>query len=461
MKKNIILIFGLVLLGLNSACSLDPTLADRDSVDVPNETTMRQMIDGVYGQMVDYRFLGRNTIIAGEVRADNVFSNGNSNRFVFMSSMNLLSTHADVAETFQYGYKSMANANVLINSDLSSIEGNEANKFHMLAEAYAVRALIHFEILKLYGQQYVSAGSNLGITYAKEFKGTTIELPRGTVAQNEQDLYSDINDAISYFTQAQGSQYGSSKTIMTLDAAYALKSRVGTYFKNYTVALEGSTPIVDKYTITPKNGVVDYWAASTPGAASIFELARSGTENQGINGISNIYRGGSYGDIQVFNNLIDDAGFEADDVRASENMIDFEGTRLRNMGKYPSSGTELGTDNIKIFRIEEVVLNHAEALLGSNPAEAKVYLNKIPQNRGASDYGAATLENILSERRKELMFEGFRFHDLARHGLGIRDIDPTSLNNHGVIPAGDNKFAMPIPQREIDANSESIQNPGY
>lgn len=461
MKKNIILIFGLVLLGLTSACSLDPTLADRDSVDIPNENTMRQMIDGVYGQMVDYRFLGRNTIIAGEVRADNVFANSNSGRFVSMSSMNLLSTHADVAETFQYGYKSLANANIIINNDLASIEGSEANKFHILAEAYALRALIHFELLKLYGQQYISGGSNLGITYAKEFKGATIDIPRGTVSENEQDLYADINQAISYFSQAQNSEFSSSKLIMTLDAAYALKSRVGTYFKNYTVALEGSTPIVDKYSITPENDVVDYWAATTPGAASIFELARSGSENQGINSISHIYRGTSYGDIQVFDNLIADAGFEANDVRASTDMIDFEGTRLRNMGKYPSTGTELGTDNIKIFRIEEIVLNHAEALLNSNTAEALEYLNKIPQNRGASAYSAATLDNILAERRKELMFEGFRFHDLARHGLGIRDIDPTSLNNHGEIPAGDHRFAMPIPQRELDANSASVQNPGY
>lgn len=467
MKKNIIIIIcGLALLGLSSSCSIEPTLADRDAVDLVDENTMRHMVDGAYNQMVDYRFLGRNTIIAGEVRSDNMYSMGNSNRFVPMSKMELLPTHADVDEIFKYGYKTLANTNFLINSEFDEVDGDEANKHHTIAEAYTIRALVHFELLKLYGQQYISAGDNLGISYIKEYKGEDLNIPRGSVESNKDDLYNDIDNALTHFTQAAGSEYSSTRVYLTEDAAYALKSRIATYFKDYGPALDASSQIVDEYTVTPADKVVEYWEQTTPGAASIFELAQSNTpaESQSINGITNIYRFGSYGDVVAFNNLLEDAEFEPTDVRASTDMIDTEGTGnyLRNVGKYPTIGTGLGSDNIKVFRIEEVVLNHAEALLETGDAgTALTYLNKITQNREATDYAAATIENILKERRKELLFEGFRFHDLARHGLDIKDMDPTSLNNHGLVPAGDNKFAMPIPRAEVDANRETTQNPGY
>src|SRR5699024_8002629 len=144
-------------------------------------------------------------------------------------------------------------------------------------------------------------------------------------------------------------------------------------------------------------------------------------------------------------------------------MIDYkqEG-ELRNMGKYPDEDN--GSDNIKVFRIEEVILNHAEALLNgsdSKPDKALEYLNEIPKNRNASLYDDATIDNILKERRKELLFEGFRFHDLSRHGLDVRDMDSSTPNNHGNVSAGSYRYAMPIPEKEINTNSNTEQNQMY
>lgn len=462
MKKNIIIVFGLALLGLNTGCSLEPTLADRDDTSVTLESKMRQIMDGSYSQMVDYRFFGRNTIIAGEIRSDNMYSNNQSNRFGAMSQMNLTESSGDVSDLFKYGYRGISNANTLINSDFESAEGDIANKHHIIGEAYTTRALLHFELLKLFGQQYVAAGSDLGITYTKEFKAEDLALPRGSVADNKADLYSDIEKAIEHFTLGESSEYANSKIKLTLDAAYALKSRMGIYFNDYSAALAASEKIVDSYVITPEDEVVEYWSNSNPGKASIFELYRDGTESDGNNSISNIYNAGSYGDVVAFRNLIVDAGFEPDDVRASAAMItDTIDGNLRNIGKYGTIGEDMGSDNIKMFRIEEVVLNHAEALHETNPGEALTYLNMITEARGATAYTAATLDNILKERRKELMFEGHRFHDLARTGNDIQQPDDNIPWAHGLVPSGDNKFAMPIPRAEINANPNTVQNPGY
>lgn len=461
MKKNIIIVLGLAVLGLNTGCSLEPTLADSDDTSITLESKMRNLMNGSYNHMVDYRFFGRNTIIAGEVRSDNMYSKANSNRFPNMSQMSLTPTTGDVDDLFKYGYRGISNANALIHSDYESAVGDISDKHHIIGEAYATRALLHFELLKLFGQQYVAAGSDLGITYTKEYKAENLQIPRGTVAENKADLYSDLEKAIEHFILGENSAYSNNKTYLTLDAAYALKSRIGIYFNDYSVALDASEKIVDNYTITPEDQVVKYWSSEEVGNASIFELFRSTTETDGNNSISNIYNGTAYGDVVAFNSLIADAEFEPDDVRASAEMINTVGGFLRNVGKYGSMGEKIGSDNIKMFRIEEVVLNHAEALHETDPGQALTYLNMITDARGATAYTAATLDNILKERRKELMFEGHRFHDLARTGNDIEQPDEDVAWAHGLIPAGDYRFAMPIPRAEIDANRETTQNPGY
>lgn len=463
MKKNIIAIFSMALVLFMSSCEMEPTLADVQALDeIHNIDALEQMIDGAYVSMSDYRYLGRNMIVAGEVRADNVYANGSSGRFTRWSTMNILNTDADVTDLMRLAYSSIANPNIIIGTNMDEIDGEDVEKHHIYGESYLIRAYAHFDLVRVFGQRY-SEGNDLGISYIKEYKGPK-DVARSSVADNIADIKDDIISAISHFQQGQASSRASSKTNFNLDAAYALQSRVGTYFKEYGYAFEGSTKIVDKYPVTPKDDFVAYWEQQTPPPASIMELYQdTNVNNAGINGIANIYRGNSYGDLPGLDDLLERAEFDVEnDVRASAEMIGPHSRHdVRNLGKWPSKGTELGQDNLKLFRVEEIVLNHAEALAnGAGSGDPLTYLNKIPSNRGAANYSSASMENILKERRKELLFEGFRFFDLARTGNNIPDAGAPQ-NNHGEVEAGSFKFAFPIPQREIDSNKEAVQNPRY
>jgi hypothetical protein len=64
------------------------------------------------------------------------------------------------------------------------------------------------------------------------------------------------------------------------------------------------------------------------------------------------------------------------------------------------------------------------------------------------------------ERRKELMFEGFRFDDLMRSGSDII-YHGTLENELGTLTYPNNKFAYPVPADELNANSNVTQNTGY
>lgn len=462
MKKYSLLIW-VVTIALFSACSkdsLEPTLADDVLAgEILDENQMRQFVDGSYNIMANYRYWGRNVIIAGEVRADNVFANNNSGRFITMGANNLTERTGDVTDIFQYAYGSLANANIVIATNPENVTSEDPGYVdHMMGEAYAIRALIHFDLLRMFGQQHVAGQGglgSLGVSYMFQFQGEELYAPRSTVEETRDFIYQDL-DAAAALMDAQYND--GNKVSITTFAVNAIKSRVATYFRQYDIARAACEEVIGNFTITPEDNVVASWSSSEVPAASIFELAQNDIDNNGNNSVANIYRGPSYGDIQVLDNFVENAEFGPDDVRASADMIGVADGGVRNLGKYPSMG--VFSDNIKIIRYEEVVLNYAEALVETNPALALTHLNSIPLNRGGTVYAAATYENILKERRKELAFEGFRFDDLARFNMDIPVIDAIS-QTHGGPAYGSDNYAMPIPIQERNNNPFTDQNKGY
>ena len=167
-----------------------------------------------------------------------------------------------------------------------------------------------------------------------------------------------------------------------------------------------------------------------------------------------MYQATTYGDIEVTNDLYD--LYEDTDVR--KDLYTKDSTVIRMTGKYP---TPLYTDNIKVIRYAEMILNYAEALARTGSPDALAVLNLIPANRGAALYTEATLDNVLLERRKELAMEGHRFFDLMRTGQGIPYVDPRQTFSKEGIPYGDPVLAFPIPQSEIAANPSVEQNESY
>jgi hypothetical protein len=119
----------------------------------------------------------------------------------------------------------------------------------------------------------------------------------------------------------------------------------------------------------------------------------------------------------------------------------------------------------KVLRLSEMYLIAAEASYPTSTTDALTYVNKVTANRGApaiTSSGAALLEDIILERRKELAFEGDRYLDMQRLKRGItRSTDyPASARS---IDFTNFRRLMPIPQVELDANPtiKAQQNPGW
>lgn len=450
-----VLIAGSVAVSSCTTDDLNPSLEQNKEGDeaIATSADLEGLLKGAFNRMTSTEYYGRDYIVTNEVRTPNTWANGRSGRFTTEAGF---AYNPNGQYIWDNAYATIASANIIIGADLSTLtDDNEDYARHLQGQAYAIRALAHFDLLKTYGQEHVDG--NLGVPYMTEFKGEDQIPARDTEEENRSMIFSDLQTA---FDMMDDDFFDSSKEFMSKYTAKALESRVAVWFEMWPEARDAAEAVIDSdlYSIIPADNFVASFESGNA-SNSIFELAYNSTDNQGINGLEYIYRGQSYGDISVtptvFNDLYEDSDVR-EDVLGTEFITATEETQMRNMGKYPERSS-----NVPIIRYEEVILNYAEALyeLGEE-GDALQWLNMIPEHRNASTYSDVTKDNILEERRKEFLFEGLYYWDLQRTGQDIVEVD-SEQNINETIPYGDTRRVHPIPYAELDANSNIEQNPGY
>ncbi|MGE0020527.1 MAG: RagB/SusD family nutrient uptake outer membrane protein [Draconibacterium sp.] len=456
MKSKIwIIITVFTVLASCSMNDLDPVVSNEKDIatNISNIEDLQGIANGIYDRMTVTTYYGRNLIIYGEVRADNCFANGRSGRFMSEAAMKVSPDASNGPWDAMYAV--IASCNIIIGQDPVTIEGDQQKIKQVTGQAYIARAMAHFDLLRLYGQQHV--GGTLGIPYIREYVSGQTAPARNSVDENRMAIFEDIETGLAIMTEPNNPK---TKQQISTFAGYALKARVALYFKEWEKAKTAALAVINsgKFSVVDSANFVGSWKTKN-NTNSIFELAFSTNDNLGVNGLQNIYRGAQYGDIEVLDNLL--TIFDDEDVRKSTGMIGFETVlgvkRLRNLGKYPSADF---SDNVALFRIEEQVLILAEAKFELGEADAIEILNLIPAKRGVASYSAITKENILKERRRELCFEGFRFDDLLRTGSDIPLVDPIK-QTHGGPEYGSYNLAFPIPGVELNANKNMVQNKDY
>ncbi len=434
---------------------LDPTLAQSKSVEgsVTRVDNLYSILKGAHNTLTGAGYYGRDMIATNEVRSDNTFSNGNSGRFTTQSQFQYNSNTGFVWDNV---YALLADVNIIINTDLSTLEGDLDYGAHIQGQAMVLRALGHFDLLRTYGQQHAGGGS-LGVPIVTTFKGEDLFPSRNSIDEVKQAIYSDLETAF----EMMDSSYDTSKIFVSKYVAKALEARVAVYFGDWGRAVSASEAVINSglYSVIGADAFVSSW--TTEGGTNVmFELAFSTADNRGPDALGYIYRypadaPGGYGDIQVLPEVLDI--YDADDVRLDIFGYQDGGTALRNIGKYPDTAN--GADNIPLFRYEEVILNYAEALLETG-GDAVTQLNLIANNRNATPYTSVTKDDILNERRRELIFEGFRFDDMMRTGQSATAVGSVG-NVISTLSYPNNLFAWPIPLSEMNANSNMVQNEGY
>ena len=138
-------------------------------------------------------------------------------------------------------------------------------------------------------------------------------------------------------------------------------------------------------------------------------------------------------------------------------------------GAQGSNAVHPDTD-FPMFRLGDAYLMYAEAQLrggGGDPAQSLAYVNALRQRaygNTSADITAPelTLEFVLNERSRELLWEAHRRTDLVRYGQFTGD---TLWEWKGGVATGTATASFrdlyPLPASELTTNPNLVQNPGY
>jgi hypothetical protein len=465
-----VLVAGLFLTSLfNTSCNeelLDPvpltTFSEASVFNTPDR--ILQQVRGIYSAVKNGSFYGGRFLIYHDIRGEE-FLNETTNGVTGFSTWThtIVSSTGEVNTLWNAAYYAINSANLLIDGleKNKTVLNNETLANNYLAEARFLRALCYHSMLSIYARPFADGNGSkpgLPLRLLPEKGAANNDLARSTVAEVYTQILSDLNFAEQNLPANYATPYLNT-TRAHKNTAIALKTRVFLEMGRYQDVITEAGKIVS--TTAPfraATGVANSLQADvtntfrTPYTTteSIFsmpmtELNLPGTQN----GLGSYYNPGPRG--------IGD--FSLNPTGIIGNTTDFSATdkrrgwvlRVNNkpyLNKFPIGPQHL--DYVPVIRYAEVLLNLAEAIARTSGVNdrAVALLNEV---HGRSDaekvYTAAEFANgtalanqILTERRIELVGEGFRTRDLMR----LLQTIPGKANVAAVNPS-QSEYIWPIP----------------
>lgn len=412
---------------------------------------------------------------------------------------NFLTTTANEAaiDLWRGPFPGILRCNVILR-EVPNMAISQGIKDRIIGEAKFLRANYYFILVRAFGDVplYTEAPSTPDDSFLYPAR-TPKEKVYETIVQ-------DLTDAIAMLPQKE-SYSGSDVGRASKGSAAGLLAKVYLTLGDYQKTVELCEQVTSLgYTLLP-----DYSDNFNPlkknGAESLFEVQYYGKasdvdffgNNDNMASWVSTFTGprnsdfvaGSYGWNQPTQEFVNQ--YESGDLRKDKTIL-YEGGPAFDGKTYKKSFSNTGFNlrkflvpksispdyntspaNFPVLRYSDVLLMQAEALneLGRTPeaqASATSINNGGPLNRVRLRAGlgnitglsqSALRDAIRKERRLELAFEGHRWFDIVRYDNGQYFVP--FLHSIGRSNASTKHMLLPIPQKEMDANKNLVQNPGY
>jgi hypothetical protein len=458
---------------------LDPFQSLPSSAAFSSAADLETALVGAYDALQNSDLGANGLALNANILSDNGLWEGSFPSYIDIFNRQMVALNPEVLGMWRWGYRAINQANLVI-ANLDNIEADQAEINRLRGEALFLRGMIHFEMVRYYGQPWgASSTSDLGIPIMTTpvLFGPDITFPvRNTIAQVYAQVIMDLTEVASLLpaTGAYGRANGT--------AAKGYLAEVAFQQRDYPLAATLANEVITAgYMLMPSP--VEIFTATAGSSEEIFAVVNTAQDNPGVNGSLATFHhvNGRGGDVVVSNDLRIN-GYQAIITAAqlaavgADTLIDLRSSALTSNGivnieKYEDFTNN--SDDLILVRLATFYLMRAEALArttGINE-ESIMLLNTI-RNRSirrvdvdgvrapapaivsyqAADFAtpAELIEAIILERRVELAFEGNRLHDLRRLE---RDVRGVAFNADVLL--------FPIPQREVDANQNLVQNPGY
>lgn len=334
-------------------------------------------------------------------------------------------------------------------------------KSQYIAEAKFVRAYCYYALVQMFAKPYTQdAGASRGLPLRLKAQTDSADnnLKSSTVAQVYAQILKDLNEAevalpASYSTSVLNTTRAHKNTVA------AFKSRVYLAMGKFPDVITEANKIVSATApFRAATGVnhtlnADVTKVYGNGAAeleNVFSAPMSATNAPGTQNQLGYYY--NAGNIEYFLNqgatgIYNNPAWPASDLRKSKFVLQYSAA-WHILVKY--SSVSPFTDWVPLIRYSEVLLNLAEAEAEAGSLTRAEALVKAVRQRSDPSYTmpafttkTIAVQNILLERRIELLGEGFNAPDIQRR------LQPfVSVGAGASIPYTDSRYVFPIPTSE-------------
>ncbi|MGJ8759096.1 MAG: RagB/SusD family nutrient uptake outer membrane protein [Polaribacter sp.] len=426
-------------------------ITENDFISAINASYAGLQDDGVYGRAYWTMF---------EMRGDNTDQGadgtGLARQFTEINAFTEDALNEQVTAAWTSSYAVIANCNVI----LSRIEGVEMNtevKTRIIGEALFLRSLMYYHLAVAYG--------NIPLQLVPFSTGEELTQVDATTVYTQLTL--DLTTAEANLSASYGA---SDLGRATKGAAATLLAKILLTNNQNAEAVTVLKRIQSSYGYSLVENYADLWGATNENnEESIFEVEYiSGGIGQGsafTNDFSPsafLQTGQGYGRNRPTSEM--ENSYEDGDARFTPSMgstyLNIAGETIvaNYVRKYESDPpTEYDSEiNFVVFRYADVLLMLAEAL--GETDESYGLINQVRDRAGLSPINAGTpgtfSEKLLEERQVELAFENHRWADLKRFGVAAEKVSAAEP----LISASSVKNLFLIPQREMDINTNFVQN---
>lgn len=365
-------------------------------------------------------------------------------------------------------YKIISQANLTLRG-IENFEDTDPEAVNRIrGQALAMRAMVHFDVLRYWVEDYDRNSTRPGIPYISMYDYE--QMPsRGTVKDSYDKILQDLYTALGNFENVDRLINDEERAYFDEHVVHAMLARIHLYANQYDSAIKYSSLVIDEFPLAPMEDFADIWRD-----ASLSEVVWSLTFNAGQGQIgSHIYApdinaAQYWPDPALLSTYaLGDIRYDAYFADVPDDFGDLRTVLIKHEAKITQVRNPDGVVNFKAFRTGEMYLIRAEAYArkgGAWEASGLADLNMLRAARIVSYSpvvltGNALLNAIALERRKELIGEGHRWFDLKRTTRVINRSNCSSFCN---LPANSRAWNWPIPQAEIDANPNiAPQNDGW
>ena len=370
-------------------------------------------------------------------------------------------------------YTAIANVNELIKqidaADASMFTGR--NYQLIRGEAYGLRAFMHFDLMRLWGQSYAANPEDKCIPYMKEV--TSAVMPLSTVAQVLDLCLQDltvcttmlaIDPVVAGSMDNADETYERDRTFkFNYYAAKLLEARIWLYKSDYTQALAAAREVVQQQTF--------YWTPE-------LEITTSNTATRNrvfseelifcLYDVNLRTRYSNYFTSDLTGLLMSEASYQAvyelykagysGDYRYAYQTTELDGQHYSAKLQQPTSGNVNYMFRMPLMRLSEAYYIAAECELEQNGDVAACldYLDVVRRNRNLTDNLQAALltpsdarDEIRKEYVKEMMCEGQLYYYYKRKdfsAIPVYTATGDAVSTTLVTP----NYTFPLPDNEIE-----------